>query len=173
MAYVLEDKKERKREKDAEILKLMSDEYMRKIVASAASAAKSVEEISKENGIPISTCYRRVRELVDTGILREQSIILNGEGKKYQTYSSELKEARINLSNKGLTIETTFLPHEPSRQYVVMPTRNVERQLPSQHLSYGSCLSCKRHSDFPEIPAITLHRDNVCVICKTPSTSLL
>ncbi|MCL4519813.1 MAG: helix-turn-helix domain-containing protein [Thaumarchaeota archaeon] len=173
MAYVLEDKKEGKREKDTDILKLMSDEYMRKIVVTALSAAKSVEEISRENGIPISTCYRRVRELVDMGILREQSIVLNDEGKKYQTYASELKEARINFSSKGLTVETTFLPREPSRQYVVMPTRNVGRRLPSRHLSYGSCFSCKRHSDFPGIPAVTLHRDNICVICKTPSTSLL
>ena len=151
----------------------MSDKYLRKIVVTAASAPKSVEEISRENGIPISTCYRRVRELVDMGILSEQRIVLNDEGKKYQTYASELKEARINFSSKGLTIETTFLPHEPSRQYVMMPTMNIERQLPSEHLSYGSCPSCKGHPDFPGIPAVTLHRDNLCVICKTPSTSLL
>ena len=46
--------------KDA-VLLAMSDEYMLKILCSIMSEAKSVEKISSENGIPLSTCYRRIR----------------------------------------------------------------------------------------------------------------
>ena len=39
--------------KDA-LLLAMSDEYMRKILCSIMSEAKSIEQISRENGIPLS-----------------------------------------------------------------------------------------------------------------------
>ena len=179
MTYVLEEQKDQS--KEAAILKVVSDEYMRKIIVSARSVEKSIDEISQENAIPISTCYRRVHELVNMGILREQRTILTNEGKKYQTYKSALREAMINFSNQGISIETTFLPRDQSNHFewhyrsanVRTPSKSIDEQLASQDSSYSTCFSCERHPNFPEIPPLTLHRDGVCVVCGNPSISLL
>ena len=49
--------------KALEIVKAFSDEYSRKIILAVISRSLPIEEISAEEHIPISTCYRRVREL--------------------------------------------------------------------------------------------------------------
>ena len=45
--------------KDA-VLVAMSDHYMRRILAATMVEGKSIDEISKEKMIPVSTCYRRL-----------------------------------------------------------------------------------------------------------------
>ncbi len=43
-----------------------------KIILSTIPKEKSVEDLSKENDIPLSTCYRRVHEMLDGGLLLVQ-----------------------------------------------------------------------------------------------------
>ena len=35
----------------------------------------------------------------------------------------------------------------------------------SRSLTYSPCLNCKRHPHYPNIPAVTLHLEGICVIC--------
>src|SRR5438128_2339580 len=62
------------------LVQLLSDEYSRKIAMSAVSKAKSVEELSQEDNVPLSTCYRRVHELVDSGIMIIERIVITAGG---------------------------------------------------------------------------------------------
>jgi len=101
--------------KQVAILEALSDDYARKILISTLSDAKSIEEISHENGIPISTCYRRVRELLDMQILRVDRTIITGTGKKYETYRSAFDGASIVLSSEGVSVDVTFIHREPAR----------------------------------------------------------
>ena len=55
--------------KDA-VLLAMSDRYMRRILAATMVYDKSIEDICKEKEIPVSTCYRRIRELVESAITK-------------------------------------------------------------------------------------------------------
>ena len=98
--------------KDA-VLLAMSDEYMRKILCSVMSEAKSVEEISKENGIPLSTCYRRIRELLSFRLARIERTIITPEGKKYETFRSLIADAKISFSVEDLSVEVTPLKISP------------------------------------------------------------
>jgi len=34
---------------------------------------------------------------------------------------------------------------------------------------YSQCLNCKRHPWYPNIPAVTMHSEGICVICGTLS----
>jgi hypothetical protein len=98
--------------KDA-ILLAMSDDYMRQILCSIMSEAKSIERISKENGIPVSTCYRRIRELLSFRLARIERTIITPEGKKYETFRSTIADAKISFSVEDLTVEVTPLKINP------------------------------------------------------------
>ena len=105
------------KEKVNEVLRAVSDEYARAILASTMSQAKSVEDISNQTGIPASTCYRRVHELVSLHLLKLEKIVITDTGKKYETFRSILKNAKIGLSSTGeLVVDVTLAPSEEKLQ---------------------------------------------------------
>lgn len=79
--------------------------------------AKSIDEISHENLIPISTCYRRVRELVNLRLLKIEKIVITDIGKKYETYRSAVKSVTVRLVSGELWIDvaTSDSPEERLR----------------------------------------------------------
>lgn len=87
------------------LLEVLSDTYSRKIFLSTRNEPKTVEEISHENGIPISTCYRRVHELIQLRMLRIVSTIITPEGKKYGRYACAIGSVKVSLSSGSLTID--------------------------------------------------------------------
>ena len=181
MTLVLEETKESNGELDVALLSMMADEYMRKIVSSVQAVDKSAVEISQENGIPVSTCYRRIRGLIELGFLRELRTVVTDDGKRYQTYKSALKQVSVKFSIDGISVVPTFNP--PEERHVLatkwketrskIPTQSIEQQLSSRNLAYGACFSCVEHPSFPGVPAVTLHKDGICQVCGNPSTSLL
>ena len=97
--------------KDA-LLSAMGDRFMREILMSAMLQAKSIEEIASEKGIPISTCYRRVHELVTLRLLRIEQTIVTDEGKKYETFRSVVKQATVTISPADISVDVTLQPRE-------------------------------------------------------------
>jgi DNA-binding Lrp family transcriptional regulator len=101
--------------KAMEVVHAFSDEYSRKIILSVITKALSVEEISKEQGIPISTCYRRVHELAQFGIIKPEKTILQEDGKKYICYKSAFCCASVHLESGALTVD--LIPNrDPSQK---------------------------------------------------------
>jgi hypothetical protein len=88
----------------------LSDSYERKIVCATITSAKSIEQISRENEIPVSTCYRRAHELVDLHMLRIEQTIITNSGKKYETFRSNLKGAKITLTGGELSVDVEMNP---------------------------------------------------------------
>lgn len=100
-------------EKKDHVMHALADHWERKILLSTAFAAKSVEEIAKEQEIPISTCYRRVHEMVATKLLRIERTIITDDGKKYETFRSAIKCATVSFSSDGeMFVEVTLLPRD-------------------------------------------------------------
>jgi DNA-binding IclR family transcriptional regulator len=95
--------------KDA-VLLAMSDPYMRKILAATMVDDKSIEEIANEKAVPLSTCYRRVHELVGLRLLRIEHTIISETGKKYETYRSAFSDAKISMSSSELAVDVTVIP---------------------------------------------------------------
>ena len=89
------------------IIESISDPYSRKIIFSTSLKSKSAEEISLENDIPISTCYRRIHQLLEKHVLVVDRIILTDGGRKYETYRSAFRDPRINLESGKLVVEAT------------------------------------------------------------------
>jgi DNA-binding Lrp family transcriptional regulator len=87
------------------IVQGLADEYSRKIILSAIPKSKSVEDMSRENDIPLSTCYRRVHELLDTQILVVEKIIVTPDGKKYELLRSAYRAVNVTFDGGVMNVD--------------------------------------------------------------------
>ncbi|HEY6283523.1 MAG TPA: hypothetical protein VIW22_06325 [Nitrososphaerales archaeon] len=87
------------------LVQSLADEYSRKILLSAIQSAKSVEDMSRENDIPLSTCYRRVHELLDSQILVIERIILTPDGKKYELLRSSYRSVTVSFEDGVMSVD--------------------------------------------------------------------
>jgi hypothetical protein len=77
------------------VLEALADEFSRRIVSSTVDEGKTVQEISLEQAVPLSTCYRRASELAERGLLMVERIVVTGEGKRYAVYRSSFRTVQI------------------------------------------------------------------------------
>jgi hypothetical protein len=91
----------------SQTLAALSDEFSRRILVSTVSRGMTVQEISVEQAVPLSTCYRRTRELVDHGLLVVERIVVTSEGKRYAVFRSSFRSVEISsdLSEMSLSAE--------------------------------------------------------------------
>jgi predicted transcriptional regulator len=93
--------------KDA-LIRALADDYSRKILLKTLDRALSVEELSKSEGIPISTAYRRVNELKEIGLLTVERTILTDDGRKYELYRSAFRRVHMDLVKDEIEIDVEF-----------------------------------------------------------------
>jgi hypothetical protein len=96
-----------------QIVSALADEYSRKIIRSTISQAKSPEQISEENGIPVSTCYRRIHDLVALSIIQVNKIDL-ANGKKSVLYKSVYKDILVKFESNELAVDLVPNTNSPS-----------------------------------------------------------
>jgi predicted transcriptional regulator len=75
--------------------KLVSDADAEKILLAANDRELTVQEISERLGIPIATCYRKVRALEELGVLKEKSTYMGRDGRIHKFYTSQLESAYV------------------------------------------------------------------------------
>ncbi|MDG6995094.1 MAG: helix-turn-helix transcriptional regulator [Nitrososphaerota archaeon] len=130
--------------KAMEVIRAFSDEYSRKIILSVISKSLPVEEISKQQNIPISTCYRRIHELSSFGIIKAERTILQEDGKKYICYKSAFKSASVHLESGELTVD--LIPNrDPTEklQDIWSAVKTGESPLNKVFVPLGDCDLCK------------------------------
>ncbi|AJM91791.1 MULTISPECIES: helix-turn-helix domain-containing protein [Nitrosopumilus] len=87
------------------ILKALSDDYSRTIMNYTIEKPKSVVEIVKECDIPMTTAYRRVKELEESKILKVTGSIVTDDGKKYFLYQNRLKAIYVIFGLESLDVQ--------------------------------------------------------------------
>ncbi|MDG6995102.1 MAG: helix-turn-helix transcriptional regulator [Nitrososphaerota archaeon] len=87
------------------LIRALADDYSRKIMLSTIVKPDSVEGLSRSLDIPISTAYRRVNDLKESGILTVEKTILTEDGKKFELYRSAFRTFRIDLNQGEISIE--------------------------------------------------------------------
>ena len=118
------------RSKGEELVRALSDDYSRKIILSIMGKSESIEEISREQGIPISTCYRRVHDLLISGIVKPDKTIILEDGKKYICYKAAFRNATINLDAEQLSVDVVLNREDtPALENVVPEQRLMQRHL--------------------------------------------
>jgi hypothetical protein len=97
-----------------------SDECSRKIIVSTNLRPKSIEEISEEQLIPLSTCYRRVISLVECGIMKAIDPNESGDrkwrNKRHECYMTSFSNMTIRIEKDSLVVEIdAFSPQVASK----------------------------------------------------------
>jgi DNA-binding transcriptional ArsR family regulator len=75
----------------------LADEVSRKILASAAKEGRTIGEVSSEQAIPQSTCYRRMNDLLREGLVVIDRIMVTQEA-RYAIYRSCFSACRLASS---------------------------------------------------------------------------
>jgi predicted transcriptional regulator len=89
------------------ILAALGDESSRKILTSAIASGKTVEEISAEQDLPLSTCYRRMRGLLRCGLVILERTVITPAGKRYAVYRTSFSRAKIAYNSGEIAVELT------------------------------------------------------------------
>lgn len=97
---IIKDEKQRKA-----IVEALLDEYSRKILCSTINQAKSVIDIMREQNIPMTSTYRKVKLLIDNKLIKVERSLLTDDGKRYYLYLSSIKSASILFENGELIVE--------------------------------------------------------------------
>ena len=64
--------------------------------------------MSRENDIPLSTCYRRVHDLLDAQILVVERIIVTPDGKKYELLRSAYRAVTVSFDAGVMRVEAVI-----------------------------------------------------------------
>jgi len=87
------------------VLTALADNEMKKILDSAMNQSKSVNEILKETSIPHSTGFRKLKWLLNEGLIMLDKIIITPDGKKFSLYHSTLKAISIKYEYTNVIVE--------------------------------------------------------------------
>ena len=81
------------------VLAALGNKYSAEILC-AAGTPKSAQTLSEDIEIPIATCYRRIEELVDAGLLTCEGRQLSTEGRRTNIYRRTLDEIEVDFSSE-------------------------------------------------------------------------
>tara|TARA_B100000315_G_scaffold250719_1_gene284048 strand:+ start:1290 stop:1649 length:360 start_codon:yes stop_codon:yes gene_type:complete len=97
-------------ESRGKVLTALADEYSRKILSATIQKAMPVSDLSASYRIPISSTYRRVRDLLELGLLAVEKSVISDEGKRFELYRSTAKrvDIRFNLGD----VEIEIIPND-------------------------------------------------------------
>jgi len=87
------------------LLKELFDGFSYKIVMSTIEDSKTVFEICKENDLPISSTYKKIKKLKDLGLLFIDRIVINEKGKKVVFYKSKIQSVELILNKKQVLLQ--------------------------------------------------------------------
>lgn len=79
------------------LLSALGSKYSAEILC-AAGTPKSAQALSEDIEIPIATCYRRIEELVDAGLLTCEGRQLSEEGRRTNIYRRTVDEIEVDFS---------------------------------------------------------------------------
>jgi predicted ArsR family transcriptional regulator len=88
-----------------DILQTLGNKYSAEILDATAEPA-SAQELSDELEIPIATCYRRIDELTEHGLLELHDNILSDDRRRIKVYRRNVEEVRVDFEDGlGVHIE--------------------------------------------------------------------
>lgn len=97
--------KKEEQQKGISILNELFDGFSYTILLSIMEESKTVFQICRDNSIPISSTYKKIRKLKDAELLFIDKIIINEKGKKVVYYKSKIRSIELTLDKQQLNIQ--------------------------------------------------------------------
>ncbi len=89
------------------VLRALLDDQSRLILTSTMLVPKSVVDITREQRIPVTSAYRKVKELKEFGLLKVERIVITEDGKKYELVRSAIRSASVQFDRGSLGVDVT------------------------------------------------------------------
>ncbi len=86
-----------------ELLQTLGNKYSAAILE-ATNEPRSAQELSDELGIPIATCYRRIDELTEHGLLELHDNVLSDDRRRIKVYRRNVDAVRVEF-DETLTVD--------------------------------------------------------------------
>ncbi len=86
------------------ILKVLLEQHRRKILFCIKNESKSIQQISKETGLSISSVYRRIRDLDEKKLLIVSGKI-NLQGRREFHYKSKIRKVVVVFSKDFIDLK--------------------------------------------------------------------
>jgi predicted transcriptional regulator len=68
-----------------------------KIIMSITNISKTVSQICRENNLPQSSTYKKIKRLLNADLITIERVNIDGKGKRVVFYRSKVKSLEINL----------------------------------------------------------------------------
>ena len=111
------------------IVNALLDEYSRKILDSTINESKSIIEIIREQDIPMTSAYRRVKLLMDNKLVKVERSMVTEDGKRYYLYLSSIKNALIKYDEGKLIVEITPNIKELPEDKLLRSFTNIQQEV--------------------------------------------
>jgi hypothetical protein len=95
----------KEKQESVSILKELFDGFSYKILLSTLDEPKSVFQICEENDVPISSTYKKIRKLKESGLLFIDKIVISERGKKIVFYRSKVRSIELTLDKQQVTLQ--------------------------------------------------------------------
>ncbi len=90
------------------LLSTLADKEAARILACATPSCKSINEIIKEIGIPHSTAYRKIKWMIDEGLLFTEKMDITSDGKKFSLVRSTIKTINTTYNQGNITVSVEY-----------------------------------------------------------------
>jgi predicted transcriptional regulator len=86
------------------ILSALADAEMAKILQCATTSCKSVNEIIRQTSISHSTAYRKIKWMMDRGLLFTEKMDITPVGKKFSLVRSTVKSIGVTYDQGNISV---------------------------------------------------------------------
>jgi len=86
-----------------DLIQALGNKYSAQIL-DAADEPQSAQELSDELEIPIATCYRRIEELTEHGLLELHDNVLSDERRRIKVYRRNVDSVSVQFED-GLAVD--------------------------------------------------------------------
>jgi DNA-binding Lrp family transcriptional regulator len=88
---------------DTELVRTLGSKYSAEILG-ATNEPQSAQELSDRLDIPIATCYRRIEDLTDAGLLSLEDSVLSDERRRVDVYRRDVNELTVSFGEESYSV---------------------------------------------------------------------
>jgi DNA-binding Lrp family transcriptional regulator len=89
---------------DADLVRTLGSKYSAEILG-ATGEPRSAQELSNRLGVPIATCYRRIEELTEAGLLELEDSVLSDDHRRVDVYRRGVDELTVVFGDGQFEVE--------------------------------------------------------------------
>lgn len=91
-------------EDDVDLVRVLGNKYSAEILG-ATGEPRSAQELSDQLDVPIATCYRRIEELSDAGLLTLEDSVLSEERRRVDVYRRGVDRVTVSFGEDGVAVD--------------------------------------------------------------------